>query len=191
MKNLFFVVVSLFYLQSSLNAANTIYNSSNSDAGIMNELVSSLSSQLTQNKNFANIENPVIAITSFVSLDDLKSTSRLGNILSENLIHEMQIRGYSVIDFKTMNNIKIDEQGDFLFSRDINKLRSSLNVDYALTGTYVKYRNGTVVNARILNLKTHIVLSTAQILIPRSVVKHISKVHTILNFTPNQIKLSK
>lgn len=190
MKNIFLAIISIFYLQLALNG-DTIKNASNSDAGIMNELVSTLSSQLTQNKDFVNIGTSAIAITSFVSLEDLKSTSRLSNILSENLIHEMQIRGYRVIDFKTMNNIKIDEKGDFLFSRDVTKLRSTLNVDYALTGTYTEYRKGTVVNARIINLKTHVVLSSAQVMIPRRVAKRISKIQTIPNFTPNTITLSK
>ena len=90
-----------------------------------------------------------------------------------------------------MNNIKIDEKGDFLFSRDVTKLRSTLNVDYALTGTYTEYRKGTVVNARIINLKTHVVLSSAQVMIPRRVAKRISKIQTIPNFTPNTITLSK
>jgi len=149
---------------------------SNNDASVINELVSSISSQLTKNKNFKNLQESAIAITSFVSLDNLKATSRLSNILSENLIHEMQVRGYKVIDFKTMEKIKIDSRGDFLFSRDVAKLRSELNIDYALTGTYVKYRSGTVVNARIIDLKTHIVLSSAQVLIPTRVVKRVSSI---------------
>ena len=191
MKNIFLFVIIIFF-QVTLSGSKIEYNSSlNSDAGTMNYLVSALSDQLTQNKNFTDIEKSAIAITSFVSLDNLKSTSRLSNILSENLIHEMQIRGYKVIDFKTMNEIKIDARGDFLFSRDVSKLRKSLNVDYALTGTYIEYRKGTVVNARIINLKTHVVLSSAQIMIPRRVAKHISQAYKIPNFAPNKITLSK
>lgn len=194
MKKILLMIVAIMSLNLSLNAGyykKDIYTTS-SDAGTVNKLVSALSNQLTKNKNFASIENSSIAITSFVSLEDFKATSRLSNILSENLIHEMQVRGYKVIDFKTMDKIKIDERGDFLFSRDIAKLRKTLNIDYALTGTYVKYRNGTVVNARIICLKTHVVLSSAQILIPRRVVKRISSIgNKIPTFTPNTILLSK
>jgi TolB-like protein len=104
----------------------------------------------------------------------------------------MQVRGYKIIDFKTMENIVIDKKGDFLFSRDLSKLRKSLNVDYALTGTYVDYKNGTVINARIIDLRTHIILSTAQILIPKHIVKRASlKEHRIPSFKPNTILLSK
>jgi TolB-like protein len=184
------VVFLLIFTQTIF--AKTYYGlSSDSDAGVVNELVSSLSDQLTQNKNFRDHKNAKIAITSFVSLDDLKSTSRLSNILSENLIHEMQVRGYKVIDFKTMDKIKIDARGDFLFSRDLSKLRKELKLDFALTGTYTKYRSGVVINARIIDLKSHVVLSTAQILIPRNVAKRISKPYQTSTFSQNNISLSK
>ena len=182
--------VSALEAQTVTRYINASYSSN--DPAIMNQLVSALADQLTQNKNFVDIQQSAIAITSFVSLDNLKATSRLSNILSENLIHEMQVRGYKIIDFKTMESIVIDKKGDFLFSRDLSKLRKSLNVDYALTGTYVDYKNGTVINARIIDLRSHIILSTAQILVPRRVAKRaLLKQHKILNFQPNTISLSK
>lgn len=194
MKKIFLAIITIVLLQTNVSASNEVQyiNSSNSDAGTINRLMSALSAQLTANKNFPNVQTSAIAITSFVSLDDLKSTSRLSNLISENLIHEMQVRGYKVIDFKTMDTIKINASGDFLFSRDIAQLRKSLNIDYALTGTYVKYRTGTVINARIICLKTHVVLSSAQILIPRRVAKRLTGVARVIpNFSPNTISLSK
>ena len=194
MKKLLLAMVTIMLLQISAsgNDNREYINFSRSDAGAMNQLMSALSTQLTQNKNFKDVQNSAIAITSFVSLEDLTTTSRLSTLIPENLIHEMQVRGYKVIDFKTMDTIKINSEGDFLFSRDIAKLRKNLNIDYALTGTYTKYRIGTVVNARIICLKTHIVLSSAQVLIPSRVVKRITGVHRkIPNFSPNTISLSK
>jgi TolB-like protein len=187
MRSLFLVIVSILLLNSSLVA-----DSYENDAGTVNKLVSNLADQLTLNKDFKDIQKSAIAITSFVCLDNFKATSRMSNILSENLIHEMQVRGFKIIDFKTMENIKIDAKGDFLFSRDVAKLRTSLNLDYALTGTYVEYRSGFVVNARVIDLKTHIIVSTAQIFIPKRVAKRIAAVNKkIPNFTPNKILLSK
>ncbi len=195
MRKLFLLIVTVLFLQINLSANEMIearyIRSSDNDAGILNQLVSTLADQLTQNKDFGDIEKLIIAITSFVSVDNLKATSRISNILSENLIHEMQVRGYKVIDFKTMDKIKIDPHGDFLFSRDISTLQTSLNVDYALTGTYTEFKTGTVVNARMINLKTHIVFSTAQIFIPKTLVRRISHAENrILDFMPNKISLS-
>jgi len=188
-----FLMLGSLYAETLSKSNSTVYiNSSFQDAGIVNQLVSTLSDQLTQNKDFEDIKLPTIAITSFVCLETFKATSRLSNIISENLIHEMQVRGYKVIDFKMMDNIKIDSRGDFLFSRDISKLRKSLNIDYALTGTYTEYKSGTVVNARIVNLKTHVVLSTAQIFIHKKTLKRISaSKNKIVDFTPHRVSLSK
>jgi TolB-like protein len=196
MKKILLVIISIIFLQISVIGDEfteiRYIDSSDNDAGVFNQLVSALSSQLTQNKNFGKVDSSAIAITSFVSVDDLNTTSRLSNLLSENLIHEMQIRGYQVIDFKTMDKIKINARGDFLFSRDLKALQNVVNVEFALTGTYAEYRSGTVVNARIINLKNHVVLSTAQILIPKKLAKRICKIENeILDFMPNKILLSE
>lgn len=193
MKKIHLMIITIILLQFSLSASDTKYiHSQNNDAAVMNQIVSALSNQLTQNKDFINIQDSTIAITSFVCLENFKSTSRLSNILSENLIHEMQIRGYKIIDFKTMENIQINHHGDFLFSRDISKLNTTLNISYALTGTYTKYKSGTVVNARIIDLNTHVILSTAQILIPKKVMKSIMyDGHRIPNFVRQKISLAR
>lgn len=193
MKNLLKIIFTLLLLQVSLQAKYLTYRySGESTAATLNQLVSALSDQLTQNKNFINIQDSSIAITSFVCLENFQANSRLSNILSENLIHEMQVRGYKIIDFKTMGNIQINRDGDFLFSRDITKLTKELSVAYALTGTYTRYKDGTVVNARIIDLQTHVVLSSAQIFIPRKVVKRLENFeHRIVNFIPHKILLSK
>ncbi|MDO8455180.1 MAG: FlgO family outer membrane protein, partial [Sulfurimonas sp.] len=190
----FLILIATLLIQVCVYANDSVEvaYSTRDSAAVVNQLVSSMADQLTQNKNFGDIQASAIAITSFVCLEDFKATSRLSNILSENFIHEMQIRGYKVIDFKTMSNIKIDSQGDFLFSRDILTLQTSLNVNYALTGTYTEYDSGLVINARIIDLQTHIILSTAQILIPKRVVNRISSAgNKIVDFMPNKISLSK
>ncbi|PHS56292.1 MAG: hypothetical protein COB17_09810 [Sulfurimonas sp.] len=194
MKKILLTLLVCLSIVSSLSAQNwyRYIQSSYNDAGKINQLVSALSDQLTLNKNFTDISQPVIAITSFVCLENFKATTRLSNILSENLIHEMQVRGFKVIDFKMMESIKIDKAGDFLFSRDVEKLRKTLNINYALTGTYTEYKDGTVINARIINLKTHIVLSTAQVFIAKQTLRHISrKSNSIIDFKPNSVTLSK
>ncbi len=199
---LFFIIIGVITLSRGLSASDYPHskhlkqpfyiNSSIQDAGVVNQLVSAIADQLTQNKDFKDIKHKTIAITSFVCLDNLKVTSRLSNIISENLLHEMQVRGYRVIDFKTMESISVGKYGDFIFSRDTEKLRKSLEVDYVLTGTYTSYRNGVAINARIIDLKTHIILSTAQIFIPKRISKFLEKSQReIEDFTPNHVQLNK
>jgi TolB-like protein len=192
MKKVLITLVSS--LAFTLWAAQTVEyaESSYNDADMVNQLVSDLSQQLTVNKNFISIKDPIIAITSFVRLENFKTTTRLSSILSENLINEMQVRGFKVVDFKMMTSINIDKNGDFIFSRNIEKLRKNLNINYALTGTYTVYKDGTVFNARIVNLRTHIVLSTAQVFVPKQTIRRITHdKRKMVNFTDNTVSLSK
>ncbi|MEA1917546.1 MAG: FlgO family outer membrane protein [Campylobacterota bacterium] len=186
------LLLSLIFtlLSANLYALDSYYkiNTNVSDAGIVNQFVSSMSDQLTQNKDIDNISGTHIAITSFVNIDNFDKTSKLGNIVTENLIHEMQIRGYKIIDYKTRKGIKIDKQGDFIFSRDIKNLTQSLKINYVLSGTCTNYMGGIVINARIVDLKTHLVLSTAQIMIPKKLVNKINhKPKKIINFVAKPI----
>ncbi|MEA3522099.1 MAG: FlgO family outer membrane protein [Campylobacterota bacterium] len=197
-KLLFFIMLGMISLTAS-NYPHTKHlkqpfyiNSNIQDAGVVNQLVGAIADQLTQNKDFKDIKNKSLAVTSFVCLDNLKATSRLSNIVSENLLHEMQVRGYRVIDFKTMQSISVGKYGDFIFSRDTTKLRQSLDLNYILTGTYTSYRSGIAINARIIDLKTHVILSTAQIFIPKKISRFLEKSQReIEDFTPNKVQLHK
>ena len=155
------------------------YGTSNiNEAGQINNLVSNMTSQLTQNKNFKNISDNRIAITSFVALNNFDKTTIVSNIISENLIHELQVRGYKVIDYKTMDTIKINKDGDFVFSRDTNKLRKQYDINLVLSGTCTSYKRGLVINARILDMRDHSVVSTAQIWVPKRLTNKITGVRS-------------
>ena len=138
--------------------------SSQNDSNIIKRAVNKLSSELTRNRKFSNKSKSIVAVTSFVCLDDSKSTSRFSNILGDNFIYEMQKRGY-----------KVDSNSNILFSSDLSELNKELNIEYAVVGTYTVYKSTTVVNARIVDLNRDIVLSTAQISIPTRVVRRVSK----------------
>ncbi len=135
-------------------------------AGYINQIVSAIADQLAQNKDFANIKDTPIAITSIVNIENLQKTDKLGNVIAENLIHEMQVRGFRVVDYKTMPNIKIGKDGDFIFSRIVKELKRKQKINYVLSGTYTKYRTGIAVNCRIIDIRTNVVKSTAQVFIP-------------------------
>lgn len=174
------LVIGLLSINVSANSQygwqSVPHSNSINEAGRMNKLVANMGVQLTTNKNFNNISDNRIAITSFVALNDFKKTNMVGNIISENLIHELQVRGYKVIDYKTMDNIKINKDGDFIFSRDTKKLRGKYDINLVLSGTCTSYKKGIVINARILDMRDHSVVSSAQIWIPKRLTNKISGV---------------
>ncbi|MFT7005036.1 MAG: TolB-like protein [Sulfurimonas sp.] len=144
-------------------------------AGYMNRLSSSIAEQLSQNKDFQDVKNTPIAIMSIVDMNNFKKTCPVSKRISENLIHEMHVRGYKVVDYKAMSQIEIDSNGDYVFSRAIKDLKNQRNIVYALSGTYTKYRDGMAINCRIIDIKTSIVLSTAQVFVPKKVLRSIDK----------------
>jgi TolB-like protein len=135
----------------------------------INHYVRGIMHQLVGNLQYVNNQTP-IGVSSFVFLDsNLKQTSLLGYQVAESFVHEIHQVGIPVIDFKTMDFIRVTAQGDFIFSRDFLELQSAVPIQYILTGTLVKYRGGYLVNARIIGLGSKAVVSSAQGFIPNRI----------------------
>lgn len=129
--------------------------------GIMQDLISNL--------QFVNETTPV-AVTSFVMLDsNYQVAGLLGNQIAESLMHEIHKFGIPVIDFKTVPEISINEQGDYIFSRDPKNLSKELPIHYVVSGTLVKHQGGYLVNARVVGLNSKAVVASAQGFIPSEV----------------------
>jgi len=129
--------------------------------GMMQDLVSNL--------QFVNETTPV-AVTSFVMLNsNYQEANLLGNQIAEGLIHEIHKFGIPVIDFKTVPEINVNEQGDYIFSRDPKNLSKELPIHYVFSGTLVKHQGGYLVNARVVGLNSKAVVASAQSFIPAEV----------------------
>lgn len=159
------------YVNKTKNYDDRIRNSN--VAGSLNRITSSIAAQLSQNKNFKEIQKTPLAIMSIVDMNDFHKTTTVGKRISENLIHEMHVRGYKVVDYKAMSQIEIDKNGDYIFSRAIKDLKNQKLITYALSGTFSTYRDGVSINCRIINIKTSVVLSTAQVFVPNRIIKNI------------------
>jgi len=141
------------------------------NSALLNEYVEQMAINLVDNMNQKSL-GIKIAVASFVELSSsLTKTNALGNQLSENFIHEIQKLGIPVVEFKTLDNIQVTASGDFIFSRNMQDLTIKNNINYALSGTLVYGEFGVAVNARIVNLKTKVVVSSARKMIPHFVLK--------------------
>ncbi|MEO2065224.1 MAG: FlgO family outer membrane protein, partial [Desulfurobacteriaceae bacterium] len=97
---------------------------------------------------------------------NMKETSGLGRLIAENIIHELQVRGWKVFDIRLAKDIVVKPQGEFSITRDIRNLRNYYNVNAVITGTYVITSNVVIVNARVIDVKTGIVISSGQVAFP-------------------------
>jgi len=135
----------------------------------INDVVKGLAYQMLESSSFVTAKTPV-AVASFVDLKDLESTNWLGNQLAESFVHELQRHGLLIVDFKTTGHIRVTGEGDYVFSRDWKELPERQIIDYVVTGTMIEQKGGILVNARMIGIKSKVVVATAQSFIPAWVI---------------------
>jgi TolB-like protein len=133
--------------------------------GNLNSMLIFLADQIDINNDSKYFSQPTI-VTSFVSLDDLQKTSKLGRLISESLMHELQVRKWSVVEVKMAQSMAINNQGEFFLSRDIDKIKKNFRARSIVTGTYTISDDTVIINAKVLNIDSGVILSSGQIAIP-------------------------
>lgn len=136
-----------------------------SGAARFNAAMSSLADQLERNIQHKNLLPAVLAST-FVNLDNLDDTSPLGRLITENLIHELQVRHWNVYDIRLSKAVAVNPAGEFVLTRDPKLLEYQYLVAGVLAGTYSITDNEVFVNARVIDVNTGVVVSSGQISLP-------------------------
>ena len=139
----------------------------NSAPGKFSSRLIFLADQLERNIDHKQVSSSYL-IGSFVDLNNMSSTSPMGRLIAENLIHELQVRAWRIVEPRLMQNIMINEGGEFVLSRDVKQLRDKFGISAVVAGTYVVASDHIVVNARVVNVESGIVMSSGQIQIPSS-----------------------
>lgn len=110
--------------------------------------------------------NASFLISSFTNLNNLAETSPLGRLIAENLMHELQVRAWRVYEPRLMQNFVINKNGEFTLSRDVKHLREHYGVTNVVAGTIMNSDDQLVINARVIDTSTGMVMSSGQIQIP-------------------------
>jgi TolB-like protein len=168
MKNTFIIIflVSQFFtgcfLQSTSKQQINTQKTDNQLHNNLNSIISDISIQLFKTINKVFLQDNIV-ITSFVLLDDLKTTSKFGRLLGESMINELHTKGFKVIDFRGRNTILVNKKGEFYITRDTEKLKNEIDNTNILVGTYSPFsQNDILVNVRIMNFSTGEILSSAR-----------------------------
>jgi TolB-like protein len=131
----------------------------------VNDYTSRLAHDLVKNINPKDLNTPV-AVASFVHFDNLKSSSKLGNLISESLMGQLQNQAIQTVDIHMMDAIQTTDKGAFVFNRQIADYFQSQSIDYVLSGTMVQDQHGLTINARIVQFGNRQIISSATTLIP-------------------------
>jgi TolB-like protein len=150
--------------------------SSNSDISWdIAEITASLVKKLTSNRTFYEDDGPAVAITAFYFLDQDNQSPKLSMILADNIIHQMQKQGYRPIDYKLMPTVKVTKNGGYVFTKNMQELREKGFVNLVLIGTMTELYDGILINARIIDLRNGVVVSSSQEMIEKDIIEDIFK----------------
>lgn len=105
-----------------------------------------------------------IGVTTFVNVDDLYSTSTFGRMYAEQVMSELSMRGFDVVELRHADALQfMSGRGEFALSRDVSSVRRSRDLGGVIVGTYVISPERVYVNARLLDPSTSMVLSAGSI----------------------------
>lgn len=138
---------------------------SGSTVGRFNARMIFMADQIERNADRKSLSNTFI-VTSFVNLNKLSETTPFGRLVAENIIHELQVRKWQVFEVRLTKDIVINESGEFSLSRDIKKLRDQYKIGGIVAGTYSVSGGHVIVNSRVIDINTGLVISSGQIHLP-------------------------
>lgn len=105
-----------------------------------------------------------IGVTTFVNLDDLYTTSTFGRIYGEQLMSELAMKGFDVIELRHADALQfLSNEGEFALSRQAGQIRRERQLGGVVVGTYVASPDRVYVNARLLDPSTSLVLSAGSV----------------------------
>ena len=109
----------------------------------------------------------VVAVSTFVSLDNLYATSSLGRYLGEQLLSALQQAGLEVIEVRKTQGMMVSPyHGEYALSRNMDEIRSVQDAQAVVVGTYAVAGQEVFVNARLLRNDDNRVLSSASLVLP-------------------------
>ncbi len=105
-----------------------------------------------------------IGVTTFVNIDDLYTSSTFGRMVGEQLMSELAMKGFDVIELRHSDALQfLDSSGEFALSRDVRAVRPQRSLAAVVVGTYVVSPERVYVNARLVQPSTSLVLSAGSV----------------------------
>lgn len=108
-----------------------------------------------------------ILITSVANITDLDSSSAFGLMVSEQVGDRFAQFGFPVIDLRTRKDVKVQENnGEYMLSRDIQKISKKHAAGAVLLGTYAVGRERVFVSTRLVRAADNRILSSYDFELP-------------------------
>jgi len=102
-----------------------------------------------------------IIVTSMVDVNNLRQSSDFGRLYSESMMTNFKRMGWNVIDFRGKNLFVQVKSGEFYLDR--SKVKDVPSDSLIYVGTYSEYKDGLLLNMRLLELKTNKVVTASNV----------------------------
>ena len=123
-------------------------------------------SLLTQGQPSLEPFKPILTAT-FVSIDNLNQSSRLGRVISEHVASRFTQRGVPVIEMKMRGTIFVDSgQGELLLSREVQDISQSHKAQAVIVGTYARAERYVYVTAKLVRSVDNTILAAYDYVLP-------------------------
>ena len=130
--------------------------------GLSDDKVRELAIRLLKSSRLSSKDLGNIAITAFVDLHQLNKTTSFGRSIAEGMFDELFIRGFNVVDFRGQTALSVNADGEFFITRDVKKMKESVNNTYVLVGTYNYIDGNVILNARIIDNISGVIVATSK-----------------------------
>lgn len=129
----------------------------------LDNTIKTIASDLMKNVKKDKLNKKSVVFTSLVSLKNLNHTNEFGNAFSESMISELHQKGFNIVDFRGQNAIVVKENGDFYLTKELYRLKPSIDDSYVFVATYSQLdQNSIAINARIIDFDTGEVITAAK-----------------------------
>ncbi len=93
-----------------------------------------------------------IGVSTFVNVDDLYNSSTFGRVISEQVMSELSMRGFDVVELRHSDAMQfLASDGEFAMSRDVAMVRRERDLGGVLVGTYTISPIRVYLNARLVD----------------------------------------
>ena len=129
--------------------------------------INQLGKALIANASEVVTDEYVVAVSTFVSLDNLYATSSLGRFLGEQLLSTLQQAGLEVIEVRKTPGMMVSPyHGEYALSRSMDEIGLVQGAQAVVVGTYTVAGQEIFINARLLRNDDNRVLSSASLVLP-------------------------
>jgi TolB-like protein len=113
---------------------------------------------------YEGVDPGPIGVTTLVNLDDLYRSSTFGRLYAEQLMSELTMRGFEVVELRHSDAIQfLERDGEFALSRNSFSVRPMRELGGLVVGTYASSQDRVYVNVRLIEPSTSRIVSAGSV----------------------------